>query len=179
MPTAGSKGPKRTVRDSFAVVKELEVWRQHVAGITLAEIAATPGPWGERMYADSSGAAKALVRVRKRARDETTESVEEWRHDHRERLTDLFRRSIEVADRPHPIVDRLGNVAGFDDGVTLTAIRTGNGVLDSLAKLDGLDANTKFEMTGADGQPIEVRIGELLRALPRVVVTEQPKSLEP
>lgn len=167
MPPAGSKGLKRTVRDAYAREKELAAWRLFRDGVTLELIAATPGPWGDRMYADSSGACKAVGRVRGRMMVEAAQTVEEWRHVHRERLGDLWRRSVEVMDHEHPIVGRDGDVVGFDDGQVLTAIRAGNGVLDSLATLDGLNAAAKFESSGPGGAPIEVRIGELVAKLPR------------
>jgi hypothetical protein len=161
----------------IAAVKEKEARALEMvkAGATLAVIASALG------YANPSGAWKAIQRGLAAI---PKAEADELRLIQSERLADLYRHTLGVLARHHPVLYKGRPVLGADgqalddDGVKLKAIDTLVRVGDSFARLNGLDLPRKVEVSGVDGEPIahEVRVGALierLAAIPAQAV-EQP-----
>lgn len=112
------------------IEKYLKVWNARVAGLTFDEIAKLLD------YADRSGAKRAFDAAAERYE---TESVEQQRVVQNERLDHLWKR----------IMTRLDS---GDLSVADTALR----IEKRRAELWGLDAPRRTEITGKDGDAIEV-----------------------
>jgi hypothetical protein len=130
-----------------------------IAGATLDQIAEALG------YYDKSAARKALARAHRRAIDD--DDLQTLREREQLRLDDQYRRATEIL---------VGNA---EPGVKLAAIDRLSRISESFRKLMGLDAATRFEHSGPDGQPIPVelraqQVAERVRAFQAGQVVELP-----
>ena len=95
----------------------------------------------------------------RRAADPNNEKV---RAQHLEAIALCKARVLEVLERDHLHISPTGKIAYndgrpvLDDDPNLRAVNTMLAVLAREAKLVGIDAPTRAELTGADGGPIEI-----------------------
>lgn len=143
-------------------------------GAQLAAIAAALG------YANESGAWKAVQRALSRI---GKPEADELRAIEQERLGALYRHTLNILDRQHPVLYKGAPVLVDgepldDDMVKLRAIEVLIRADESYRRLLGLDAPTKHEHSGEDGAPIPMEI-TVKAILDRVAVARQQLELPP
>lgn len=161
---------------AIAAVREKEARALEMvkAGAQLAAIAAALG------YANESGAWKAVQRALSRIGQAT---ADELREIERERLADVYRHTLTILSRHHPVLHKgapvvVDGVTLDDDGIKLRALEVLIRADESYRKLLGLDLPRKVEVSGPDGEaiPLELKIGSLLErleAIPADVVEQK------
>lgn len=110
-------------------------------------------------YNSPAAARKDLVRALEQARDEQAAEVSVYRQEENERLDALLEAAWPRATRPHPILDREGNVVGEE--IDVRAVDTILRLMDRRAKLNGLDAPVRTELSGPDGGAVPLGNGSL------------------
>lgn len=103
-------------------------------------------------YGSSAAARRDLVRALEQNRDEEAAEASVYRQQENERLDELLEAAWPRATKPSPILDREGNVVGEE--LDMRAVDTVLRLMDRRAKLNGLDAPVKTEVTGAKGGPL-------------------------
>jgi hypothetical protein len=126
-----TRGPRRAVREAARAARAVKL---RCEGLTLDQIATKLG------YSNRSSAFKAIERS---LRENTAENVEQLRQVEGRRLDEL-----EAVYRPKAMRGDL------DAAKLLVAVG------DRRAKLFGLNAPVKTEITGADGGAVEVKVSD-------------------
>lgn len=103
-------------------------------------------------YSSASIARKDLTRTLEQNRDEEAAEVSTYRQQENERLDALLEAAWPRATQPSPVFDKEGNVIG--EQLDMRAMDTVLRLMDRRAKLNGLDAPVKNELSGPDGGPL-------------------------
>jgi len=103
-------------------------------------------------YTSASAARKDLIRALEQNRDEEAAEISTYRQQENERLDALLEAAWPRATQPHPVFSKDGQVVGEE--IDMRAVDTVLRLMDRRAKLNGLDAPVRNEVTGADGGPL-------------------------
>jgi len=130
-------------RRSQAAERAKQAFAMRIAGATYAQI-------GERLQVTTGAAHKMVRRVLDQTRQETAEAADELRRLEVERLDALtlllWKQATGSKEPNHGAIDRLLRI------------------MERRARLLGLDAPTRQELTGKDGGPVEVQDADAIRA---------------
>lgn len=110
-------------------------------------------------YNSSAAARKDLVRALEQARDEQAAEVSVYRQEENERLDALLEAAWPRATQPSPILNKDGEVVGEE--LDMRAVDTVLRLMDRRAKLNGLDAPVRTELSGPDGGAVPLGNGSL------------------
>lgn len=155
---------------TVAVIREKQhqAWLLHVAGgMTLENVARTPFN-GKPMYANKSGAYKAVqAEIRRRMADQAA-TYEEKREMLDARADAARERAMRIVNRPPPVLYKgtpvmVDGQPLLDEGVRLQALAETRQIDEAVAKRNGLILPVRVEHSGPDGAaiPISVRAEEL------------------
>lgn len=143
--------------------KEAAAWQLRLAKVPYGRIAAQVG------YADGSGAQRAVARYADR---NTTENAPLRRRQMDDELSMVLERLARVVVQPPPRLHGPGRHEGqpimvdgralLDQSVMIAAATAFMRTQESQRKLLGLDAASKYEVTGADGGPVTVEQRQVL-----------------
>lgn len=150
-----------------AADREAAAVRLWVTGMSLSQIADRVG------YKGATGAKTAIDRALRRIPDE---AADEARRKMAMQLAELELATFRIMTNPNPLTDKgkaitveqraadgtVTRVGLVDQNAQLKAVQTFVRVQESQRKLLGLDAASKFELTGDGGSAIEVSIREEL-----------------
>lgn len=110
-------------------------------------------------YTSTSAARKDFIRALEQARDEQAAEVSVYRQEENERLDALLEAAWPRATQPSPVFDKEGNVVG--EQLDMRAVDTVLRLMDRRAKLNGLDAPVRTELSGPDGGAVPLGNGSL------------------
>ncbi|MFJ7297528.1 hypothetical protein [Streptomyces collinus] len=105
-------------------------------------------------YSSPNAARRDLNRALEAHRDEEAAEVSIYRQQENERLDALLEAAWPRATQPHAVYDKEGNVVGQE--LDMRAVDTVLRLMDRRAKLNGLDAPTKAELSGPGGGPVSL-----------------------
>ncbi|MFJ8677232.1 hypothetical protein [Streptomyces sp. NPDC093589] len=105
-------------------------------------------------YTSRGAASKDLVRALEERRDEQAAEISVYRQEENERLDALLQAAWPRATQAHPVFDREGNVVSEE--IDLKAVDTILKLMDRRAKLLGLDAPVRTELSGPDGGAVPI-----------------------
>ncbi|MFG2532720.1 hypothetical protein [Streptomyces sp. NPDC048516] len=129
-------------------------------------------------YATPGAARKDFIRALEQARDEQAAEVSVYRQEENERLDALLEAAWPRATKPHPVFDKEGNVVAEE--IDMRAVDTVLRLMDRRAKLNGLDAPVRTELSGPDGGAVPLGNGSLaeLNALIGLAGQASPAAAE-
>jgi hypothetical protein len=110
-------------------------------------------------YSSPGAARKDLIRALIANRDEEAAEVSVYRQQENERLDALLNAAWPQATKPRPVLDKDGEVIGHE--VDMRAVDTVLRLMDRRAKLLGLDAPVRTELSGPDGGAVPLATGTL------------------
>ena len=110
-------------------------------------------------YASTEAARRDLNRALEQHRDEEAAEVSIYRQQENERLDALLEAAWPRATQPSPVLDKEGNVV--DHALDMRAVDTVLRLMDRRAKLNGLDAPVRTELSGPDGGAVPLGTGSL------------------
>ena len=103
-------------------------------------------------YTSRGAASKDFYRALEQRRDEQAAEVSVYRQEENERLDALLEAVWERATTPSPVFTKEGDHVA--DEIDMKAVDTVLKLMDRRAKLNGLDAPVKSELSGPDGGPL-------------------------
>lgn len=110
-------------------------------------------------YSDRGHATKDMIRALEAARDEEAAAVSVYRQQENQRLDALLAAVWKQATTERPVFDKEGQLIGHE--IDMRAVDTVLKLMDRRAKLNGLDAPIKTEVSGPDGGAIPLGSGSL------------------
>jgi hypothetical protein len=110
-------------------------------------------------YASPNAARRDLTRALKAHRDEEAAEVSVYRQQENERLDALLEAAWPRATKPSPVFDKEGNIVGEE--LDMRAVDTVLRLIDRRAKLNGLDAPGRTELSGPGGGAVPLGTGSL------------------
>lgn len=127
-------------------------------------------------YSSPAAARKDFIRALEHARDEQAAEVSVYRQEENERLDALLEAAWPRATQPSPIFDKEGNVVG--EQLDMRAVDTVLRLMDRRAKLNGLDAPIRTELSGPDGGAVPLGNGSLAELNALIGIAGQAPSSE-
>lgn len=110
-------------------------------------------------YSSPDAARKDLHRALEAHRNAEAAEVSIYRQQENERLDALLEAAWPRATQPSPVFDKEGNVV--DHALDMRAVDTVLRLMDRRAKLNGLDAPVRTELSGPDGGAVPLGTGSL------------------
>jgi hypothetical protein len=110
-------------------------------------------------YATRGAASKDLVRALEERRDEQAAEISVYRQEENERLDALLEAVWPRATTPSPVFSKDGDIVGEE--MDMRAVDTVLRLMDRRAKLNGLDAPARTELSGPDGGAVPLGNGSL------------------
>lgn len=123
-------------------------------------------------YSSAGVARKDLIRALEQNRDEEAAEVSTYRQQENERLDALLEAAWPRATQPHPVFDKEGNVV--TEEIDMRAVDTVLRLMDRRAKLNGLDAPVRTELSGPDGGAVPLGNGSLAELNALIGIVGQP-----
>ncbi|MFM9373261.1 hypothetical protein [Streptomyces sp. Da 82-17] len=110
-------------------------------------------------YASRGAASKDLIRALEQHREEESAEIGFYRQQENERLDALMTAVWERATTPQPVFTKDG--VHTHDEIDLRAVDTLLRLMDRRARLNGLDAPARTELSGPDGGAVPLGTGSL------------------
>lgn len=110
-------------------------------------------------YSSPSAARRDLTRALEAHRDEEATEVSIYRQQENERLDSLLEAAWPRATQPTPVYSKDGQIVGEE--LDMRAVDTVLRLMDRRAKLNGLDAPVRTELSGPDGGAVPLGNGSL------------------
>lgn len=128
-------------------------------------------------YSSASMARKDLNRTLEQNRDEEAAEVGIYRQQENERLDALLEAAWPRATQPSPVFSKDGQVIGEE--LDMRAVDTVLRLMDRRAKLNGLDAPVRTELSGPDGGAVPLGNGSLAELSTLIGMAGQSDPSEP
>ncbi|THA29194.1 hypothetical protein E6R18_25110 [Streptomyces sp. A1277] len=128
-------------------------------------------------YSSVRHASKDLVRALEEARDNESAEASVYRQQENERLDALLEAVWDKATTPSPVFDKERQIIGEE--IDLKAVDTVLRLMDRRAKLNGLDAPVKTEISGPDGGAVPLGSGTLAELDALINITGRAPSATP
>ncbi|GAA0501454.1 hypothetical protein [Streptomyces olivaceiscleroticus] len=111
-------------------------------------------------YSSASAARKDFARILEIHRDEEAVEVSLYRQQENERLDALLEAAWPRATQPSPVFNKDGDIVSEE--LDMRAVDTVLRLMDRRAKLNGLDAPVRTELSGPDGGAVPLGNGSLM-----------------
>ncbi|MFH9425950.1 hypothetical protein [Streptomyces sp. NPDC017529] len=127
-------------------------------------------------YSSPAAARRDLNRALAAHRDEEATEVSVYRQQENERLDALLEAAWPRATQPSPVFDKDGNVV--DHALDMRAVDTVLRLMDRRAKLNGLDAPVRTELSGPDGGAVPLGTGSLAELNTLIAIAGQTDTAD-
>ncbi|MFD7922532.1 hypothetical protein ACFV3R_25310 [Streptomyces sp. NPDC059740] len=128
-------------------------------------------------YASPNAARKDVTRALKAHYDEEATEVTVYRQQENERLDALLEAAWPRATTPTPVFNRDGEQVGEE--LDMRAVDTVLRLMDRRAKLNGLDAPVRTELSGPDGGAVPLGTGALAELDQLIAITGDTPTADP